>query len=103
MMLESFRTITKLTRAALPLLLILSLCLSGCGSRKPIDWDARVGVYTLEQAKADYGEPQGYQDLSNGNRLYLWYDEGSNDWYDVVGLIFDQQHKLVKMERNERD
>jgi len=89
---------------ALALALCLGLAsLAGCGSKKPIDWESRIGVYTLEQAMADYGEPQGYQQLSSGNRLYLWYDEGSRNWYNVVGLVFDDQHRLVKMERNERD
>lgn len=90
----------------LPLVLILCLCLAvaaGCGSSKPIDWKERVGVYTLEQAIGDYGEPEGYQELADGTRLYLWYDQGSRDWYNVVSLVFDQQNRLVKVERNERD
>ncbi len=86
------------------LLLLVSLVgLTACGSKEPIDWDARIGVYTLQQAIQDYGEPEGYQELVNGNRLYLWYDSGRRNWYNVVGLVFDQQDRLVKMERNERD
>lgn len=95
---------SRLVPLLLALLFMLSLAsLWGCGSSKPIDWDARVGVYTLQQAVEDYGEPEGYQELANGNRLYLWYDAGRRDWYDVVGLIFDPQDRLVKMERNERN
>lgn len=94
----------RLVPLLLTLLFLLSLAsLWGCGSSKPIDWDARVGVYTLQQAIEDYGEPEGYQELANGNRLYLWYDAGRRNWYNVVGLIFDPQDRLVKVERNERD
>ncbi len=91
-------------------LLVLALCLWLClsvvhcgGGSPPIDWNERIGVYTLEQAQQDYGEPQGYQDIGDGTRLYLWYNQGRFKWYNVVGLVFDQQGKLVKVDRNERD
>ena len=92
-------------RAFLPSVLLgalLCFSLVACGGGKRIDWEARVGVYTLAQAQDEYGEPQGFQDLSDGTRLYLWYDYGSAKWHNVLALIFDNQGRLVKMERDQR-
>lgn len=90
--------------------LVLCMCafvlcatlLAGCGG-KHIDWDTRIGTYTLEQAIDDYGDPEGFEDLSDGSRMYLWYDEGKIRWYNVLALIFNDQNRLMKVERNERD
>lgn len=88
--------------AALCAMLLAALLLAGCGGKR-IDWDSRIGTYTLEQAIDDYGEPQGFEELSDGSRLYLWYDAGLSRWYDVLALIFNDQNRLMKVERNERD
>ena len=84
-------------------LILLLFLLSACGGTEAINWDDRVGVYTAEQAKQDWGEPTGIQELSNGNTLYMWYDQGKRGWYNVLGLVFSPDGTLVEMEKNDRE
>lgn len=84
-------------------LIVLLLLLSACGGTDAINWDDRVGVYTYEQAAQDWGEANGKQELSNGDTLYLWYDQGKRGWYNVLGLVFAPDGTLVEVEKNDRE
>ncbi len=84
-------------------LVLLLFLLSACGGTEAVNWDDRVGVYTLEQAKGDWGEPRGTQELANGNTLYMWYEQGKRGWYDVLALVFDPSGTLVEVEKNDRE
>jgi hypothetical protein len=79
------------TRTPQVIVICLVLCVAplifGCGG-KSIDWESRIGSYTLQQAIQDYGEPSGKQELADGTVLYAWYDSGVNRWYDVLALVF---------------
>ena len=52
-----------------------SLCfvlgLSGCAT-KPVDWPARVGHYTYEQAVGDMGTPEKQDKLADGSVVAEW-------------------------------
>ncbi len=84
-------------------LVLLLFLLGACGGTEAINWDSRVGVYTYEQAKEDWGEARGKQELSNGNTLYMWYDQGKRGWYDVLALVFGPDGTLVEVEKNDRE
>jgi hypothetical protein len=45
--------------------LFLAALLAGCASHK-IDWAARVGVYTMDQAIVDFGPPDKQAKLEDG-------------------------------------
>jgi hypothetical protein len=44
--------------------------LAGCVT--PINWQARVGVYTYDQAVTDYGPPDRSAKLSDGTTVAQW-------------------------------
>jgi hypothetical protein len=46
--------------------------LTGCSSPPKIDWDARVGHYTRDQAVEELGPPASSATLSNGNVVADW-------------------------------
>jgi hypothetical protein len=46
---------------------ILAAFLTGCAT--PINWQARVGVYTYDQALMDYGPPARSAKLSDGSTV----------------------------------
>ncbi len=74
----------RLQRCSLiPLLgLALSLgLLAGCATNK-IDWAARVGTYTLDQAVLDFGPPDKQAKLTDGATVSEWLTRrGSNYLY----------------------
>jgi hypothetical protein len=50
---------------------VLAMALAGCATNK-IDWAARVGTYTLDQAKLDLGPPDKEAKLSDGTVVAEW-------------------------------
>lgn len=47
--------------------------LAGCAT--PINWQARVGVYTYNQAVMDYGPPVSYTRLNDASIVVEWMTE----------------------------
>jgi hypothetical protein len=43
----------------------------------PINWQARVGVYTYNQAVMDYGPPMSVTTLNDGSTVVEWMTERS--------------------------
>jgi hypothetical protein len=63
-------------------LAILSLAvvfIAGCKTTTQVNWDNRVGSYTLDQAVADLGQPSKQAILSDGKNVAQWITlHGSN-------------------------
>jgi hypothetical protein len=53
--------------------LILTGFLAGCAT--PINWQARAGVHTYDQAVMDYGPPERLAKLSDGSTVAEWMTE----------------------------
>jgi hypothetical protein len=53
------------------LALLAALLFAGCVTQ-PVDWQARVGNYTQDQAIADLGPPDKSAKLSNGTVVDEW-------------------------------
>jgi len=51
--------------------LALALFLAGCATQK-VDWSARVGNYTLDQAIVDFGPPDKQAKLQDGTVVAEW-------------------------------
>ena len=49
----------------------------GCSSRPKVDWNARVGNYTFDQAVIDMGPPERSSQLSDGTTVAEWYTGSS--------------------------
>ena len=58
----------------------LALWLGGCASKPKVDWNARVGNFTYDQAVVELGPPNRQSDLSDGRKVAEWvtgYSGGS--------------------------
>ena len=51
--------------------LLLAVLLGGCATRK-IDWSARVGTYTFDQAVAELGPPDKQAKLTDATLVAEW-------------------------------
>ena len=60
-----------LSLRALGLVLAL-LALTGCATRHKIDWAARVGNYTFDQAVLEFGPPTKQATLTDGTLVAEW-------------------------------
>lgn len=63
-----------LRRALPPILgvLLLGWALAGCATKPKIDWNARIGTYTYDQAVMEMGPPQGHAKLTDGTVVAEW-------------------------------
>ncbi|MFN0069340.1 MAG: hypothetical protein ACKVYV_17090 [Limisphaerales bacterium] len=60
-------------RTALALCLAAAgLAAAGCASRPRVDWGARVGTFTFDDAVREMGPPDRSADLSEGGRVAEW-------------------------------
>jgi hypothetical protein len=57
--------------------LLAMLLLTGCVTEK-IDWSARIGQYTQDQAITDFGPPDKTAKLSDGTIVDEWLTEHSH-------------------------
>lgn len=63
--------------------------LSGCATAPKIDWAARVGNYTYDDAVTEFGPPDKEQTLSNGSRVSEWLTRrGYRQVYPVGGYYY---------------
>ena len=56
------------------LLPLLAAALAGCVTTSRIDWTARVGNYTYDQAVAELGPPDKAAKLSDGTTVAEWQE-----------------------------
>lgn len=52
---------------------LVALALAGCAT--PINWQARAGVYTYNEAMMDYGPPMSVTRLNDGSTVVEWMTE----------------------------
>jgi hypothetical protein len=64
--------ITKYILVAMFAMLIAGLIVSGCASKPKVDWDARVGNYTYDQAVVELGPPDRESTLTDGRKVVEW-------------------------------
>ena len=56
----------------LALLALAVAFIAGCKTTPPVDWQARVGTYTFDQAVTDLGPPDSQAKLTNGETVAKW-------------------------------
>jgi hypothetical protein len=72
-----------------PLLLLLGvLAVAGCSSTPKVDWNARIGVYTYDQAVMELGPPDRTTQLSDGSRVADWFERRGSTMSVGVGTGF---------------
>jgi hypothetical protein len=108
--------------------LLFALLLASCASTPTVDWNSRVGNYTLTQARTDLGPPSESHTLPDGGTSAEWLtrlgtampaasagmdngmraggvyqpggiSNGMGSKSEYVHLTFDVNGKLVKWER----
>ncbi|MCX7871687.1 MAG: hypothetical protein N2487_00205 [Verrucomicrobiae bacterium] len=109
----------KVFTAGLILFLIL---VGGCATRPKIDWNARVGNYTFDDAVREMGPPDKSAKLSDGTIVCEWltsrgysrghyvYFPGSLPYYwtdppapdRFLRLTFSQEGKLIEWKKYAR-
>jgi hypothetical protein len=70
------------------LLAISSWLISGCASTPKVDWNARVGSFTYDQAVAEMGPPDKSTKLSDGSSVAEWFLKHSSSFAVGVGTGF---------------
>jgi len=102
------------------------LLMVGCASKPKVDWDARVGNYTHDQAVVELGPPDRESGLSDGRKVAEWVvgrsrsgglsigfgtysgpigvgvskSVGPGPYDKVLRLTFDKEGKLLDWSRN---
>lgn len=61
----------------MPVLVIGALLLGATGCATKIDWNSRVGLYTLDQAIAEMGPPDKSAKLTDGTTVAEWLSSRS--------------------------
>jgi hypothetical protein len=52
--------------------LLILVGIAGCTTRPRVDWSARMGTYTYDQAVIDYGPPDKSAKLSDNSTVAEW-------------------------------
>jgi hypothetical protein len=70
---------------------LLAGLLSGCATAPKIDWVARVGNYSYDQAVIEFGPPDKESTLSDGTRVAEWLmRRGYRQVYPMGGYYYPQ-------------
>lgn len=75
------------TNLVLKSFLVAAVLLAGCATQR-VNWNARVGHYTFDQAVMDYGPPDKQAKLSDGRRVAEWISRYYNGSSIAVGTGF---------------
>jgi len=78
-------SLASLSTIALSVLAMVSLAV-GCTPKPKVDWDARVGHYTFDQAVVELGPPDRDATLADGKRVAEWVVGRSSSGGLTVGF-----------------
>ena len=56
----------------LTVLILATILSQGCQTKPRVDWNSRIGSYTLDQAVTDLGPPDKQATLSDGKKVAEW-------------------------------
>ena len=72
------------------LALLVAAVLTGCATQR-INWSARIGNYTYDQAVTEYGQPDKSTKLSDGSTVVEWITERSQTVVNAEPVVMPQQ------------
>jgi hypothetical protein len=101
---------------------------AGCASKPKVDWNARVGTFTYDQAVIELGPPDRITEISDGRKLADWVTDrtssprfgigfgsyggsggvgvgtgtGGNPIEKILRLTFDKEGQLIQWENTSR-
>ena len=73
--------------SSLQICLFATVLLTGCVTHR-VDWNARIGSYTYDQAVTEFGPPDKQAKLSDGKLVAEWISRYSSGSSVVVGTGF---------------
>jgi len=68
---------------------LVAAVLTGCATQK-INWSARIGNYTYDQAVMEYGQPAKSKKLSDGSTVVEWMTERSQTVVNAEPVVMPQ-------------
>jgi hypothetical protein len=77
----------KMNFPATLLAIAAALLLAGCATHQ-VNWDARIGTYTFDQAVVELGPPDKQAELSDGRKVAEWISRYSGGGAVMVGGSF---------------
>ena len=66
--------------------------LAGCAGT---NWKARVGTYSINDAKREYGPADTCDRLNNDETVCSWTTSIGENWIDKLILSFDKDGRLI--------
>lgn len=54
---------------------LTAMILTGCSTTSSVNWDARIGTYSWDDALAEFGDPDRVADLEGGVKAAEWITE----------------------------
>ena len=75
--------------------LVIALALAGLSGCDGTNWEARVGNYSIDDAKQEYGPPNGCARLDNQQTVCAWTLKFGRPYFDKLILTFDKNGRLV--------
>ena len=75
--------------------LVIALALAGLAGCAGTNWEARVGTYSIDDAKREYGPPDGCNRLNNQQTVCAWTTSIGRTWIDKLILTFDKDGRLI--------
>ena len=66
--------------------------LVGCAGT---NWKARVGTYSIDDAKREYGPADSCERLNNDETVCSWTTSIGRNWIDKLILSFDKDGRLI--------
>lgn len=57
---------------------------AGCATTPKVDWEARVGSYTYDEAVLELGPPENVAELQNGTKVAEWAAGGRRGGSSVM-------------------
>ena len=67
----------------LALLIACAAMFLGCATKKRVDWNARIGSYSYDQAVTDLGPPDKQATLSDGRTVAEWITRRSGSGMSI--------------------
>jgi hypothetical protein len=66
-----------------------------CAQMPVTDWQARIGHFSLDEAKQTLGSPESCVNLDHGGRACSWRASNRGTSYDRLVLTFDAGGQLA--------
>jgi hypothetical protein len=75
-------------------MLAYCLLMAACAGMTGADWQAKIGHFSLDDARRELGAPESCVGLDDGGSACSWTTSSGRDWIDKLVLTFDSKGQL---------